>query len=127
MFGRTTVWRICAICVVPVCQAIAGAQAPSQGAGPRFVELTCSQPWGSAANVPDSVMRCGTVTVPQNRKAPNDSRLISVVLPVVIYSGLRSNVSPLLGAATVLFIALATAVCAVVLRIGKFERFVFGR
>ena len=96
MFGRTTVWRICAICVVPVCQAIAGAQAPSQGAGPRFVELTCSQPWGSAANVPDSVMRCGTVTVPQNRNAPNDSRLISVVLPVVIYSLPGAKGTPLL-------------------------------
>lgn len=48
-------------------------------------------------------------------------------LPVVIYSGLRSNVSPLLGAATVLFIVLAAAVCGLVLRIGKLERFVFGR
>ena len=48
-------------------------------------------------------------------------------LPVVIYSGLRSNVSPLLGAATVLFIVLAAAVCTLVLRIGKLERFVFGR
>ena len=51
----------------------------------------------------------------------------SQTLPVVIYSGLRSNVSPLLGAATVLFIAVAALVCAVVLRIGKLERFTFGR
>ena len=48
-------------------------------------------------------------------------------LPVVIYAGLRSNVSPLLGAATVVFIAVAVIVCAVVLRIGKLERFSFGR
>jgi putative spermidine/putrescine transport system permease protein len=48
-------------------------------------------------------------------------------LPVVIYSGLRSNVSPLLGAATVLFIAVAAIACAIVLRIGKLERFTFGR
>jgi len=48
-------------------------------------------------------------------------------LPVVIYSGLRSNVSPLLGAATVVFIAVTIVVCAIVLRIGKLERFTFGR
>ena len=48
-------------------------------------------------------------------------------LPVVIYSGLRSNVSPLLGAATVLFILVAAIVCAVVLRVGKLERFAFGK
>jgi putative spermidine/putrescine transport system permease protein len=51
----------------------------------------------------------------------------SATLPVTIYSGLRSNVSPLLGAATVLFIVVATAVSAIVLRIGKLERFVFRR
>jgi putative spermidine/putrescine transport system permease protein len=48
-------------------------------------------------------------------------------LPVVIYSGLRSNVSPLLGAATVLFIGVAAIVCAIVLRIGRLERSTFGR
>jgi putative spermidine/putrescine transport system permease protein len=48
-------------------------------------------------------------------------------LPVVIYSGLRSNVSPLLGAATVLFIVVAAGVCAIVLRIGRLEQFVFRR
>ena len=88
MFGRTTVWGACffGACAVLACQAIAGAQAPLKNAGPRFVEISCSQPWGSAVNVPDSVARCGTVTVPQNRKSPNDARLIDVVLPVVIYS-----------------------------------------
>jgi pimeloyl-ACP methyl ester carboxylesterase len=99
MFGRTTIWGACAIgvCVVPALQVIAGAQAPAQKKeGPRFVELSCSQPWGSAANVPDSAMRCGTVTVPQNRKAPNDSRLINVVLPVVIYSLPGAKGTPML-------------------------------
>lgn len=51
----------------------------------------------------------------------------SQTLPVVIYSGLRSNVSPLLGAATVVFIAVAGIVCAVVLRFGRLERSTFGR
>jgi putative spermidine/putrescine transport system permease protein len=49
----------------------------------------------------------------------------TATLPVVIYSGLRSNVSPLLGAATMLFIVVAAVVCAAVLRFGKLERFVF--
>jgi putative spermidine/putrescine transport system permease protein len=49
----------------------------------------------------------------------------TATLPVVIYSGLRSNVSPLLGAATVLFIVVAALVCTAVLRFGKLERFVF--
>jgi putative spermidine/putrescine transport system permease protein len=48
-------------------------------------------------------------------------------LPVVIYSGLRSNVSPLLGAATVLFILVASGVCGIVLRFGRLEQFVFRR
>jgi len=51
----------------------------------------------------------------------------TATLPVVIYSGLRSNVSPLLGAATVLFIVVAGAACAAVLRFGRLEQFVFRR
>src|SRR6185369_4635161 len=43
-------------------------------------------PFGSAATIRKEEVRCGTVTVPQNRKTPNDARLLSVVLPVVIYS-----------------------------------------
>ena len=98
MFGRTTVWGACffGACAVLACQTIASAQAPLKKAGPRFVEIACSRPWGSAVNVPDSVTRCGTVTVPQNRKSPNDARLIDVVLPVVIYSLPGAKGTPLL-------------------------------
>jgi putative spermidine/putrescine transport system permease protein len=51
----------------------------------------------------------------------------TATLPVIIYSGLRSNVSPLLGAATMLFIVVAALISAAVLRFGKLERFVFRR
>jgi putative spermidine/putrescine transport system permease protein len=44
-------------------------------------------------------------------------------LPVFIYSALRSTVSPSLGAASALFIGIATAVFVLVLRLGGVERF----
>lgn len=48
-------------------------------------------------------------------------------LPVFIYSGLRTSISPGLGAASALFIAIATLVFVVVLRIGGVERFLLRR
>jgi putative spermidine/putrescine transport system permease protein len=48
-------------------------------------------------------------------------------LPVFIYSGLRTSISPSLGAASALFIAIATAVFIVVLRLGGVERFLLRR
>jgi pimeloyl-ACP methyl ester carboxylesterase len=42
--------------------------------------------WGSAKGVPADAVTCGTVTVPQNRRKPNDARLVAVVLPVVVYA-----------------------------------------
>jgi putative spermidine/putrescine transport system permease protein len=44
-------------------------------------------------------------------------------LPVFIYSGLRTSISPGLGAAAALFIGIATLVFVVVLRLGGVERF----
>jgi putative spermidine/putrescine transport system permease protein len=44
-------------------------------------------------------------------------------LPVFIYSGLRTSISPGLGAASALFIGIATLVFVVVLRLGGVERF----
>lgn len=44
-------------------------------------------------------------------------------LPVFIYSGLRTSISPGLGAASALFIVIATAVFLLVLRLGGVERF----
>jgi putative spermidine/putrescine transport system permease protein len=48
-------------------------------------------------------------------------------LPVFIYSGLRTSISPGLGAAAALFIGIATAVFIVVLRLGGVERFLLRR
>jgi putative spermidine/putrescine transport system permease protein len=48
-------------------------------------------------------------------------------LPVFIYSGLRTSISPGLGAASALFIGIATIVFIVVLRIGGVERFLLRR
>lgn len=48
-------------------------------------------------------------------------------LPVFIYSGIRANISPGLGAASAVFIGVATLVFIVVLRIGGVERFLAGR
>jgi pimeloyl-ACP methyl ester carboxylesterase len=65
---------------------VANAQASkSVAAPPRFVEMPCNSTFGPppAAGI---TMRCGTVTVPQNRAKPNDSHLLAVVLPVVEYS-----------------------------------------
>ena len=53
---------------------------------PRFVEVPCTDQWGSAQGIPASAAKCGTVTVPQNRRTPNDPKLVPVVLPVMIYA-----------------------------------------
>jgi putative spermidine/putrescine transport system permease protein len=46
-------------------------------------------------------------------------------LPVYIYSGLRGAISPDLGAASALFIVVVAIAFAIVLRVGKVERFLF--
>lgn len=72
---------------------VANAQASkSAGEPPRFVELPCNSVFGPPPTG-GITMRCGTVTVPQNRAKPKDSRLLPVVLPVVEYamSGAQGN------------------------------------
>ncbi len=69
--------------------AVSGAQTAKSGAGPqfgKFIELPCGGPWGVSQDIPQNAVKCGTVTVPQDRRTPNDPRLVSVVLPVVIYA-----------------------------------------
>ena len=74
-------------------QSSQNAPSPRSAAGsvgaastPRFVEAPCTAMWGSAKGVPADAVKCGTVTVPQNRRKPNDARLVAVVLPVVVYA-----------------------------------------
>jgi pimeloyl-ACP methyl ester carboxylesterase len=68
------------------------AQSQQSAAGvahgiPRFVEVPCNpNMWGTAQGVPDNAVKCGTVTVPQNRQKPNDPKLVAVALPVVVYT-----------------------------------------
>jgi len=52
---------------------------------PRFVDLPCNATFGPPPG-PGITMRCGTVTVPQNRARPKDPHLLAVVLPVVEYT-----------------------------------------
>ena len=69
--------------------AVAGAQTSRAGASgpPRFVEVPCAAGmWGTNPGVPADAVKCGTVTVPQNRSTPNDAHLVNVILPVVVYA-----------------------------------------
>src|SRR4051794_30017060 len=62
---------------------------------PMLRELPCTDHFGIFQGIPRETVRCGTVTVPQNRATPNDSRLMSVVLPVVTYASAAAKGTPL--------------------------------
>jgi putative spermidine/putrescine transport system permease protein len=51
----------------------------------------------------------------------------NITLPVLVYSGLRVAVSPSLAAAAAVFIAIASVVVFVVLRMGRIEQFLYRR
>src|SRR5262245_18853840 len=84
--------------VVVALEAVLGAAAPGQQTPgkPVFVQMPCSNAFGSFENAKPSVARCGTVTVPQSRSAPRGSRLVPVVLPVVIFEMPGAKGTPLL-------------------------------
>src|SRR5262245_13602773 len=92
-WGRVDLWRAHAMasCVLLCVGVTAGAHTQKKSSAKsaeyaRFVEMPCTRPWGVAPGSTREIVRCGTVTVPQDRSAPNDKRLVPVVLPVVIYS-----------------------------------------
>jgi pimeloyl-ACP methyl ester carboxylesterase len=62
---------------------------------PKFVEVPCTAQWGTTVSAPRGTMKCGTVTVPQNRSAPNDPKLMSIVLPVIVYAPPSARGTPL--------------------------------
>jgi pimeloyl-ACP methyl ester carboxylesterase len=62
---------------------------------PKFVERPCTEIFGSFDSSTRDIARCGTVTVPQDRAAPNDSHLISVVLPTIVYASPSAHATPL--------------------------------
>lgn len=95
--GRVQVKHACAVVVHAVmCVSVAAAQtkATAKDSVPKFVELPCTAQWGVASG-PRSAVKCGTVTVPQNRKAPNDPKLMPVVLPVVVYTASGAKGTPM--------------------------------
>ncbi len=63
---------------------------------PRFTELTCNSTFGTTPAGVDATMKCGTVTVPQDRAHPKDSRLMAVVLPVVVYASPSAHGNPVM-------------------------------
>jgi ABC-type spermidine/putrescine transport system permease subunit II len=53
--------------------------------------------------------------------------LNNLTLPVFVYSGIRTTVSPFLAAVAVLFIAVAACVLSLVIRFGRIEQFLYRR
>jgi len=53
--------------------------------------------------------------------------LNNLTLPVFVYSGIRTTVSPFLAAVAVLFIVVASCVLALVVRFGRIEQFLYRR
>ena len=76
--------------------AVMWPAAKSQSQQPVFLEQRCSSTWGKFDNVEPSAVHCGTITLPQNRAAPGDTRLRPVVLPVVHIAYPSANGTPLL-------------------------------
>ena len=74
----------------------ANAQALQQPQrAPTFHAAKCTAAFGSFEDAAPSVPRCGTVTVPQNRAAPHDTRLVDIVLPVVVFEMPGATGTPL--------------------------------
>jgi pimeloyl-ACP methyl ester carboxylesterase len=64
-----------------------GVQATQQSSPqPKLAEMPCSHMFGTFDGVARDAVRCGTVTVPQDRAQPKNQKLLPVVLPVILYS-----------------------------------------
>lgn len=62
---------------------------------PTLRELPCTDLFGTFDGVTRDAVRCGTVSVPQDRATPKDSRLMPVILPVVTYANPSAKGTPL--------------------------------
>lgn len=62
----------------------------------KFTELPCTETYGKFDESTRAIARCGTVTVPQDRAAPNNTALQAVVLPVVVYASPTAHGTPLI-------------------------------
>lgn len=65
--------------------SIAAARQGVPASDPAFVPGPCPARARAVAGVDSSWVRCGTVTVPQDRNSPNGKKLAPVILPVVVY------------------------------------------
>src|SRR5262245_43460493 len=76
-------------------QLLFATAASSQTPKRSFVEVPCTHVWGEFENVPSDAVHCGTITVAQNRRAPGDTRLVKVVLPVVHIAMPNATATPM--------------------------------
>lgn len=75
--------------------AMAQQGAHQSGSQSKFVDLPCTPQFGTFDGIARDEVRCGTVTVPQDRSAPHDTRLKPVVLPVIVYSAPQARGTPI--------------------------------
>ncbi len=97
--GRQGRWVGVATLAMLASSAIAqqATQAAKQAAPqPRLNELPCSSQFGTFEGIARDAVRCGTITVPQDRSAPKSTRLQAVNLPVVIYSAGPARGTPII-------------------------------
>jgi pimeloyl-ACP methyl ester carboxylesterase len=63
---------------------------------PKLEHVPCTARFGQFDAQTAPIARCGTITVPQDRAAPNAPHLKPVVLPVVVYAGPGVRGTPVL-------------------------------
>jgi pimeloyl-ACP methyl ester carboxylesterase len=83
LFRLAAIGRACLIASFAT-SAMGFISRQSQKGDPVFVATQCPAHIRAASNIDTSWVRCGTVTVPQDRQHP-ERKLAPVVLPVVIY------------------------------------------
>jgi pimeloyl-ACP methyl ester carboxylesterase len=62
----------------------------------KLVPLPCTAKFGKFDEQTRDIARCGTLTVPQDRKSPGDAKLQDVVLPVIVYAAPTAHGTPIL-------------------------------
>src|SRR5689334_5386944 len=63
----------------------AAVHRPLPPSDPAFVPGPCPPRARAAAGIDSSWVRCGTVTVPQDRNNPTAKKLAPIILPIVVY------------------------------------------
>jgi pimeloyl-ACP methyl ester carboxylesterase len=71
--------------VASLTASIAAVHQPLSASDPKFVPGPCPPRARSIAGVDSTWVKCGTLTVPQDRANPNSKKLAPVVLSIVVY------------------------------------------